>query len=103
MPLPADAMMREDARQSTANLIGAASRGARSGVDLMNIAGQAASQEAAKSRMVKSPRNAFVFMVICSLKFQNVLAIRQWNKLKCSCLNGQHGIASEQQSHQGLF
>ena len=47
-------MMREDTRQSTANLIGAASRGARSGVDLMNIAGQAASQEAANMRGINT-------------------------------------------------
>lgn len=51
---PADAMMREDTRQSTANLIGAASRGARSGVDLMNIAGHAASQEAANMRGINT-------------------------------------------------
>jgi len=42
---PADAMMREDARQSTSNFIGAASRGARSATDLLSIAGAAYGNE----------------------------------------------------------
>jgi len=51
---PADAMMREDARLSTANMIGAASRGARSATDLLSIAGSAYGNERASMRGINT-------------------------------------------------
>lgn len=47
---PVDSLAREDARLTTANYINAANRGAKSGTDLMSIAGQAANQESRAMR-----------------------------------------------------
>lgn len=47
---PADSLAREEARLSTANQINFATKGARSGTDLIGIAGLAANQEAANMR-----------------------------------------------------
>lgn len=47
---PADSLAREDARLTTANYINAANRGAKSGTDLMSIAGLAANQESRAMR-----------------------------------------------------
>ena len=51
---PADAMMREDTRSSTANFIGSATRGARSATDLLSIAGAASGQESANMRAINT-------------------------------------------------
>lgn len=58
---PADAMMREDARSSTSNFIGAATRGARSATDLLSIAGAASGQESANMRTInaQNAQNAY--------------------------------------------
>jgi hypothetical protein len=47
-------MMREDARLSTSNMIGAASRGARSATDLLSIAGNAYGNERASIRGINT-------------------------------------------------
>lgn len=52
--LPPDALFREDARQTTANTIQSARRGARSATDLMSIAGMAGANENSAMRGINA-------------------------------------------------